>query len=252
MIFCVEDDDAIRNMMLYTLHASGFEAEGFHDGSTFFAALENHRPKLILLDIMLPGMDGIEILKQIRSQGATKHIPVIMASAKGTEYDKVLGLDLGADDYLAKPFGMLEMVSRVKAVLRRTEPMESEQVLRMGQLELNTREHTVRIDGESVVLTLKEYELLRLFWEISAVCSAVTSFWIWSGVKITTVKPEPLTSTSVHSEPNSVSAAIGSAPSAVSGIAWRKRHDPTNIPFDLSGSLCNFPGISFSDHGCAL
>ena len=163
MIFCVEDDDAIRNMMLYTLHASGFEAEGFHDGSTFFAALENHRPKLILLDIMLPGMDGIEILKQIRSQGATKHIPVIMASAKGTEYDKVLGLDLGADDYLAKPFGMLEMVSRVKAVLRRTEPMESEQVLRMGQLELNTREHTVRIDGESVVLTLKEYELLRLF-----------------------------------------------------------------------------------------
>lgn len=163
MIFCVEDDDAIRNMMLYTLHASGFEAEGFPDGTAFFAALETRKPKLVLLDIMLPGMDGIEILKQIRSQSATKHIPVIMATAKGTEYDKVLGLDLGADDYLAKPFGMLEMVSRVKAVLRRTEPWKPKELLRMSGLELNTREHTVRMDGENVPLTLKEYELLRLF-----------------------------------------------------------------------------------------
>lgn len=163
MIFCVEDDDAIRNMMLYTLHASGFEAEGFPDGIAFFAALETRKPKLVLLDIMLPGMDGIEVLKQIRAQSATKHIPVIMATAKGTEYDKVLGLDLGADDYLAKPFGMLEMVSRVKAVLRRTEPWKPEELLRMGGLELNTREHTVRMDGENVPLTLKEYELLRLF-----------------------------------------------------------------------------------------
>ncbi len=163
MIFCVEDDEAIRNMMLYTLHASGFDAEGFPDGSTFLAALEHHRPKLVLLDIMLPGMDGIEILKHIRSQGTTRHIPVIMATAKGTEYDKVLGLDMGADDYLAKPFGMLEMVSRVKAVLRRTEPWEPEKILKMGNLELNTREHTVHMNGESVLLTLKEYELLRLF-----------------------------------------------------------------------------------------
>lgn len=164
MIFCVEDDEAIRNMMLYTLHASGFEAEGFPDGTMFLEALEQQKPQLVLLDVMLPGMDGIEILKEIRARTTTQDIPVIMASAKGTEYDKVRGLDLGADDYLAKPFGMMEMVSRVKAVLRRTEPQQDpEKVIRMGNLELNPREHTVRIDGKSVPLTRKEYELLRLF-----------------------------------------------------------------------------------------
>ena len=164
MIFCVEDDEAIRNMMLYTLHASGFKAEGFPDGVTFLEALERQKPQLVLLDVMLPGMDGIEILKEIRAGTTTQDIPVIMASAKGTEYDKVRGLDLGADDYLAKPFGMMEMVSRVKAVLRRTEPQQDpEKVIRMGNLELNPREHTVRIDGKSVPLTRKEYELLRLF-----------------------------------------------------------------------------------------
>lgn len=163
MIFCVEDDEAIRNMMLYTLHASGFEAEGFPNGALFLEALEHQRPQLVLLDVMLPGMDGIEILKEIRSRTTTQDIPVIMASAKGTEYDKVRGLDLGADDYLAKPFGMMEMISRVKAVLRRTEPQDPEKAIRMGKLELNPREYTVRIDGKNVPLTRKEYELLRLF-----------------------------------------------------------------------------------------
>ena len=120
MIYCVEDDLSIRELMLYTLRASGFEAEGFSDGEALFAALERQQPRLLLLDIMLPGMDGMEILKQLREDPATAGIPVIMASAKGTEFDKVSALDMGADDYLAKPFGMMEMVSRIRAVLRRT------------------------------------------------------------------------------------------------------------------------------------
>ncbi len=163
MIFCVEDDDAIRNMVVYTLTASGFEAEGLPDGPALWRALEGVRPRLILLDIMLPGEDGISILKTLRSRSAWADIPVIMATAKGTEYDKVTGLDLGADDYLAKPFGMMEMVSRVRAVLRRTEPRGAEQILRMGGLAVNTGEHTVSADGVRVQLTLKEYELLCLF-----------------------------------------------------------------------------------------
>ena len=165
MIFCVEDDAGIRNMMVYTLNASGFPAEGFSDGAELFHALESRQPQLILLDIMLPGMDGIEILRTLRARSATADIPVIMATARGTEYDKVVGLDLGADDYLAKPFGMMEMVSRVRAVLRRTAPKESAGVLRVGKLSLNRSEHTVNVDGERVKLTLKEYEMLRLFME---------------------------------------------------------------------------------------
>lgn len=165
MIFCVEDDSGIRELMLYTLRASGFEAAGFPDGKGLFDALVGHRPQLIMLDIMLPGMDGIEILKRLRSNAATAEIPVIMATAKGTEYDKVLGLDLGADDYLAKPFGMMEMVSRIRAVLRRTQPREMTKPLKMGGLDMNQAEHTVRVEGQRVQLTLKEYELLRLFLE---------------------------------------------------------------------------------------
>ena len=120
MIYCVEDDSSIRELMLYALRASGFEAEGFCDGNALFQALGQTKPQLILLDIMLPGMDGIEILKKLRGNPVTASVPVIMASARGTEYDKVVGLDLGADDYLAKPFGMMELVSRIKAVLRRS------------------------------------------------------------------------------------------------------------------------------------
>ena len=122
MIYCVEDDDSIRELMLYALRASGFEAEGFRDSVGLFDALSHAQPQLIMLDIMLPGMDGIEILKALRGNPATARIPVIIASARGTEYDKVVGLDLGADDYLAKPFGMMEMVSRIRAVLRRAAP----------------------------------------------------------------------------------------------------------------------------------
>ena len=165
MIFCVEDDDAIRNMMIYTLNASGFGAEGFPDGESLFLALEKTLPRLILLDIMLPGMDGIEILRRLRGQRATRDIPVIMASAKGTEYDRIMGLDLGADDYLSKPFGMMEMVSRVKAVLRRSQPRGEAGILRVGRLSVDREQHIVLLDGERIRLTLKEYELLCLFME---------------------------------------------------------------------------------------
>ena len=165
MIYCVEDDTSIRELMLYALRASGFEAEGFCEGQAMFAALAHTEPQLILLDIMLPGMDGIEILKNLRANPATAHIPVIIASAKGTEYDKVVGLDLGADDYLAKPFGMMEMVSRIRAVLRRTAPKSQRELLQMGQLQMDPQAHTVYADGRRVELTLKEFELLRLFLE---------------------------------------------------------------------------------------
>ena len=165
MIYCVEDDDSIRELMLYALRASGFEAEGFANGPGLFEALERGIPELILLDIMLPGMDGMEILRRLRGASATARVPVIMASAKGTEYDKVMGLDQGADDYLAKPFGMMEMVSRIRAVLRRTSGVREKPRLTMGRLEMDPESHTVRVDGSRVELTLKEFELLRLFLE---------------------------------------------------------------------------------------
>ncbi len=165
MIYCVEDDESIRELMLYTLRASGFEAEGFSCGTGLFEALGQATPQLILLDIMLPGMDGIEILKQLRGHTATARIPVIMASAKSTEYDKVVGLDLGADDYLAKPFGMMEMVSRIRAVLRRAGESAPRDSIHMGQLEMDPLSHTVQAQGVRVELTLKEFELLKLFLE---------------------------------------------------------------------------------------
>lgn len=165
MIFCVEDDNAVRDLMLYTLKAAGFEAKGFASGDAFFDALSTEKPQLIMLDIMLPGEDGISLLKKLRMQPATKEIPVIMATAKGTEYDKVIGLDLGADDYLAKPFGMMEMVSRIKAVLRRIHPEEKVKLLKMGNLELNPETYTVLVNGSRVSLTLKEYKLLQTFME---------------------------------------------------------------------------------------
>lgn len=165
MIFCVEDDSGIRDLMIYALGSAGMEAEGFENGSQLMEALSVKRPQLIMLDIMLPGEDGISILKHLKSRSATSGIPVIMATAKGTEYDKVIGLDLGADDYLAKPFGMMEMVSRVKAVLRRCYPDAERRILKNGELEMNLGEHTVSAAGKRVVLTLKEYELLRKFME---------------------------------------------------------------------------------------
>lgn len=165
MIYCVEDEASIRELMLYTLRASGFEAEGFPDSDGLFAALDQVQPQLIMLDIMLPGADGMEILKSLRSTPATAGIPIILASAKGTEYDKVIGLDTGADDYLAKPFGMMEMVSRIRAVLRRTAPREDTKPLQIGALQMDPSAHTVTADGSRVALTLKEFELLKLFLE---------------------------------------------------------------------------------------
>lgn len=164
MIFCVEDDAGIRDLMIYTLNASGFRAVGFENAKEFYAALADDTPELIMLDIMLPGEDGISILKRLKADARTADIPVIMATAKGNEYDKVIGLDLGADDYLAKPFGMMEMASRVRAVLRRSgRAAEKQQLIRVGGLEMNLGEHIVTADGIRVQLTLKEFELLRTF-----------------------------------------------------------------------------------------
>lgn len=165
MIYVVEDDAGIRDMMVYTLRSTGFDAVGCADGGELWAAVRLEKPELVLLDVMLPGEDGISILKRLRADGETARLPVIMATAKGTEYDKITGLDLGADDYLAKPFGMMEMVSRVRAVLRRSSFARSPRELSLGGLALNTGEHTVTADGQRVVLTLKEYEMLRLFME---------------------------------------------------------------------------------------
>lgn len=163
MIFCVEDDNGIRDLMIYTLNSTGFEAKGFSDGTEFLYALREENPELVLLDIMLPGEDGISILKKLRADG--NQVPVILATAKGTEYDKVIGLDLGADDYLAKPFGMMEMISRVKAVLRRTSPAKKSEVLSLCGIQMDTAQHIVIIDGKRIELTFKEYELLRKFME---------------------------------------------------------------------------------------
>ncbi len=165
MIFCVEDDAGIRDLMIYTLNASGFQAVGFGSAGEFYAAVADTVPELVMLDIMLPGEDGISILKRLKADPRTADVPVIMATAKGNEYDKVIGLDLGADDYLAKPFGMMEMASRVRAVLRRS-GRASEKKARLiciGGLEMNLSEHTVTADGRRVQLTLKEYELLHTF-----------------------------------------------------------------------------------------
>jgi len=164
MIYCVEDDSAIRDLMVYTLGASGFDAQGFESGAGLWPAMKKQTPELVLLDLMLPGEDGLTILKKLRSSPATAEIPVIMATAKDSEFDKVIGLDSGADDYLAKPFGMMEMISRIKAVLRRTAPKQAKALV-CGAISLDENRHAVAVNGAPVSLTLKEYELLRLFME---------------------------------------------------------------------------------------
>ena len=163
MIWCVEDDPSIREIEVYVLNNTGMSACGFEDGTIFWETLQEKQPDLILLDVMLPGIDGVELLTRIKASEKFRNIPVIMATAKGTEYDKVQSLDLGANDYLVKPFGMMEMVSRVKAVLRRCQPRQTSRLLQLDELVLNMDEHTVSIAGERVVLTYKEYELLKLF-----------------------------------------------------------------------------------------
>ena len=163
MIWCVEDDASIRDIELYALNSAGFDAKGFEDGLTFWEALKKEKPELILLDVMLPVMDGIELLTKMKRSSELNDIPVIMATAKGQEYDRIRGLDLGADDYIVKPFSMMEMVSRVKAVLRRSQPQHVSKLLKAGGLVVNLDEHTVVADGRRVQLTYKEFELLRLF-----------------------------------------------------------------------------------------
>ena len=163
MIWCVEDDASIRDIELYALTSTGFEARGFEDGTSFWNALQNEQPDLVLLDVMLPGTDGVELLKQMKASEAFREIPVIMATAKGTEYDKIQSLDLGADDYLVKPFGIMEMVSRIKAVLRRCKRTTPARILAVEGLVLNPTEHTVTADGQRISLTHKEFELLHLF-----------------------------------------------------------------------------------------
>lgn len=166
MIYCVEDEQNICELEVYTLQSVGLDAKGCSTGKELFEELENKLPQLILLDIMLPDEDGLNILRRLRSDERYAHIPVIMATAKGTEFDKVKGLDCGADDYIAKPFGMLEIVARIKAVLRRCEGrgvQQAVQIIKRDNLEVNLEEHKVLVDGEEVVLTLKEFELLKKF-----------------------------------------------------------------------------------------
>ncbi|MBR5137449.1 MAG: response regulator transcription factor [Clostridia bacterium] len=163
MIWCVDDDNTIRDIEVYTLEQTGFEARGFADGMSMLNALKTETPDLIILDVMMPGMDGMEVLRKIRSDENNKDIPVIMATAKGTEMDKITGLNLGADDYLVKPFGVMEMVARVKAILRRTSKAVSVEEYKVGSITLRENEHKVYVDGVKVELTHKEFDLLKLF-----------------------------------------------------------------------------------------
>lgn len=165
MIYCVEDERNIRELIVYTLETSGFCAKGFSSGAELFQELALERPELILLDIMLPGEDGLEILKKLKTSTNTKDIPVIMVTARGAEYDKVLGLDSGADDYISKPFGMMEFVARVRALLRRTQTASGNKKLGIANLEMNLDKHEVIADGQEVTLTLKEFQLLRYLLE---------------------------------------------------------------------------------------
>lgn len=161
MIYCVEDDSNIRELVIYTLETTGFDAQGFEDGSSFMKALAFDTPELILLDIMLPGDDGLTLLKKLKSSSKTKNIPVILLTAKGSEYDKVVGLDAGADDYVTKPFGMMELISRIKAVLRRTGTGKKPGVIAHGAISMDLERHLISVNGASVTLTLKEFELLE-------------------------------------------------------------------------------------------
>lgn len=165
MIWCVDDDSTIREIEVYTLEQTGFEARGFGDGISMLEALKSEKPDLIVLDIMMPEMDGLEVLNKMRSKEEYKNIPVIMATAKGTEIDKISGLNSGADDYLVKPFGVMEMVARVKAVLRRTAKEDSSDSITVGNILLKEKEHIVLVDGKKTELTHKEFAMLKLFMQ---------------------------------------------------------------------------------------
>ena len=163
MIWCVEDDASIRDIEVYALKSAGYQARGFEDGLSFWNALQDDVPELVVLDVMLPGVDGVELLRRMRESERLRSVPVVMATAKDAEIDKIQGLDMGADYYLAKPFGVMELVSCVKAVLRRCQPRAVEHLLRLGGLTVNLDEHRVTAGGREITLTYKEFELLRLF-----------------------------------------------------------------------------------------
>ena len=163
MIWCVEDDASIRDIEVYALKSAGYQARGFEDGLSFWSALQDDVPELVVLDVMLPGVDGVELLRRMRQSERLRSVPVVMATAKDAEIDKIQGLDMGADYYMTKPFGVMELVSCVKAVLRRCQPRAVEHLLRLGGLTVNLDEHRVTADGREITLTYKEFELLRLF-----------------------------------------------------------------------------------------
>ena len=166
MIYVLEDDPSIRKLVVYTLSSQGFQARGFETPSQFWAALEEQTPRLVLLDLMLPEEDGLHILRRLRTLSQTRRLPVILLTAKGTEYDKVVGLDAGADDYIAKPFGMMELMARVRAALRRGESEERRETeYTLGPLYVHPGRHIVRVEGREVALTLKEFQLLTLLLE---------------------------------------------------------------------------------------
>ncbi len=165
MIYLLEDDDSIRKLVIYTLGSQGFEARGFERPSLFWQAVESAVPELVLLDIMLPEEDGLAVLKKLRCRGDTGAVPVIMLTAKDSEYDKVVGLDAGADDYLPKPFGMMELVARIRAVMRRTDSAPDQREFIVGKLAVNPGRHTVKVSDREVTLTLKEFELLCVLLE---------------------------------------------------------------------------------------
>lgn len=179
-IFLLEDDDSIRKLVIYALGSQGYEAQGFDRPSDFWKAMEGPQPALVLLDIMLPEEDGLSILQKLRASAATKRLPVIMLTAKNTEYDRVVGLDSGADDFISKPFGMMELVARVRAVLRRTEQKQETEDYRVGDLFVSPQSHVVRVAGEEVALTNKEFELLCLLLEHQGI--AMTRDAIMDGV----------------------------------------------------------------------
>lgn len=165
MIYFVEDDNNIRELVVYTLNSTGFKATGFNTPKKFWAAMEEKLPSLVLLDIMLPEEDGLSILSKIRSNKLTKKLPVIILTAKSGEFDKVKGFELGADDYVPKPFGMMELVARIKAVLRRTEDTDTAEEYSIGPLTVYPQKHKVKVNGEKVTLTLKEFQMLCLLLE---------------------------------------------------------------------------------------
>lgn len=180
MIWCVEDDASIRDIEVYALRSAGFDTRGFADGASFWAALQEETPELVVLDVMLPEIDGMELLRRMKASRELKSVAVVMATAKGAEYDKIQGLDLGADYYLAKPFGVMELVSCVKAVLRRCSPESSPSRLESAGVVLNNDARTVTADGRRIELTYKEFEILRLF--LSHIGTAFTRDELFSSV----------------------------------------------------------------------